>query len=156
MSRQTHKGEIKIHRKIITIEDIDKILELLIHEQYVLEIKINLVFSNGEKISNAVPDILKSAEARNKHIKEIRIIAKVYDASKKSYDDRSECEITAWLMTETCFINTSSICIDSNDEALYSLYYNRLEPVIRSMKKQSFPCLLNNATISTFSILFIL
>ena len=47
MTRQTHEGEIKIHRKIITIEDIDKILELLIHDQYMAEIKINLVFSNA-------------------------------------------------------------------------------------------------------------
>lgn len=155
MARQTHEGEIKIHRKIITIADIDKILELLVHDQYSSEVKITLVFSNGEKISNADSDILKSAEVKSKHLQELRINAKVYDASKKSYEDRTECEITARLMTETCFINTSSISIDSNDEALYSLYYSKLEPVVRSMKKQSFPCLLNNTAISTLCIIVI-
>ena len=101
MARQTHEGKIKIQRKIITMADIDKILELLVHDEYSSEVKITLVFSNGEKISNAVPAILKSAEVKSKHLQELRINAKIYDASKKSYEDRTECEITATLMTET-------------------------------------------------------
>ena len=141
--KQTHEGEIKIIQKIFTINDIDNIIELIRHDQYALDIKVNIVFSNGEKISHANQEILKSAEVKNKHIQEIRMVAKVFDDSKKDYEDRTECEIDVLLKTETCSLHSSHISIDSNDEALYHIYYDRFHAAVTAMKKQAFPSFLN-------------
>lgn len=139
---QRWKERIKINRKIFSMQDVEKIIDMLKHEKYASEIKVSIHMQGDEKILDATPDVLKSVELKSKYIHAIEIKAEIFDSTKKSYEERVECDIDICLSTMYKY-SDSNASIESNEEILFTFYKQKINAIINAMKKQAFPCLLD-------------
>lgn len=149
IAEKRHK-RIEIKRKILSMDDIRKILAILNHETYKTDTYVSLKFSNDFEIEHTSPEILDSPEIKNNLLVEFSLHTTIYDDTKPSYSDRTECCIFFRFRNDEDGL-LSSIHVESNDISLLNRYYMELESAVKAMKSQHFISHLNDLWLGLFA-----
>lgn len=142
-----HKKPLQIKNKIIAIEDINDMLDIIDYRKFEsnTKVKVTVVYADGESVIDTDPSIFETPDFKCKKVKQIEM------ECNKIYNDKL-LEIYIKLCTEINLWRLSEIIISSDDENIFTNYFMKYENIVKKMSKQSILRWFNKAwVIFTFS-----